>query len=169
MSLTVRIGLLMVGLMGLWTIAMSEWVDRHLSHLIEWALSRYTQLEIKDYASLMHLVGDYRIVELLVETEDWIADKTLTESALRDEGVVVLGVKRPDGTYLGAPKGSTKIFPEDTLVLYGRLAALEALDKRRKDSHGDREHTRAVIEQQSVANREQQRDPAGLESEARRA
>jgi hypothetical protein len=166
MGLTMRIGLLIAGLAVLWTVAMSQWVDGYLSHFIEWALSRYTQLDIKDYASLMQLVGDYRIVELLVESEDWIAYKTLAEAALRDEGVVVLGVKRPDGTYLGAPKGNTQIFPKDTVLLYGRLTALEALDQRRKDSQGDREHHRAVIEQQSVAHQEQRHDLAARSPKA---
>jgi len=107
------------------------------------------------------LVGDYRIVELLVEVEDGIAHKSLSEAALRDEGVVVLGVKRTDGTYLGVPKGNTLILPEDTLVLYGSLTALKALDQRRQDRHGDRNHTQAVIEQQSVKNQEREDDVAG--------
>ena len=103
LSLTARIILLVAGLVVLWSIAMSQWVDRHLSRLIEWTLHRYTQLEVKDYASLMQLVGDYRIVELQVEAEDWIAHKTLTESALRDEGVVVLGVQATGWRLSGCP------------------------------------------------------------------
>jgi len=52
-NLTMRLGFLIVGLVVLWTIATSQWVDRHLSRLIERTLNRYTQLEIKAYASLM--------------------------------------------------------------------------------------------------------------------
>jgi hypothetical protein len=158
-SLPVKIVLLVAGLLALWTLAMSQWVDRRLSHLIDRALKRYTRLDVQDYASLMHLAGEYRIAELQVEPEDWIAHKTLMESQLREEGVLVLGIQRPAGTYLGAPKGHTKILPDDTLLVYGRAAALAEVDERRRDSRGDRQHQEAVVEQEEVVKQEASHDP----------
>ena len=159
-SLVLKIVLLVAGLVILWTVSSSQWVDRHLSRLIDRALNRYTHLDVKDYASLMHLAGDYRLVELQVNAEDWIADKTLAEAGLRDEGIVVLGIERAEGTYLGAPKGPTRIVPADTLTLYGRVSALEELDQRRKSHQGDQEHAEAVVEQQEVIQEEERADPA---------
>jgi hypothetical protein len=149
-SLTLKVVFLVLGLMVMWRLAMSQWVDQRLSHLIDWALKRYTDLDVRDYASVMHLAGDYRLVELNVRPEDWLAQKTLAESQLRDEGIVVLGIERPDGTYLGAPKGRTQILPEDILLLYGRISTLESLDQRHKDNSGDRAHQEAVAEQKQV-------------------
>lgn len=159
-SLALRIVLLVTGLVALWAIATSRWVDRRLSRLIDRALKRYTQLDVTDYASLMQLVGAYRVVELHVNPEDWIAHKTLTESALRDEGILVLGIQRPNGTYIGTPTGDTQVLPDDTLVLYGRVSALQEIDRRRRDRHGDREHQEAVEEQQQVVAEEEQSDVA---------
>lgn len=158
-SLPLKIVFLVIGLLTLWALASSRWVDRGLSRLIARALKRFTRLDLRDYASVMHLGGEYRLVELQVEPRDWISKKTLTASKLREEGIVVLGIRRPDGTYLGAPKGSTKILPDDTLIAYGRVAAIEEIDRRRRGKRGDREHRAAVAEQKKVAKNEEEQDP----------
>lgn len=163
-SLSLKIVLLIAGLAALWTLSMSAWINRHLSRLISWALREYTDLDVRDYASLMRLAKDYRLVELQIEPEDWLAEKSLTEARLRDEGIVVLGVKRADGTYLGAPRGLTRLFAGDTLVLYGRVSSLEELDRRRKDSSGDRRHEEAVAEQEKVVAEEQASDQRGSDT-----
>jgi len=86
-----RLTLLAAGLIGLWIIAHSQWVDRRLSQLITWALKRWTNLEVQDYAELLHLSGDYAVAELVVEADDWLANRTLIELKLTDEGVLVPG------------------------------------------------------------------------------
>jgi hypothetical protein len=157
-TLPVKIVLLVTGVVLLWLASRSAWMDRHLSWIIDKALRRYTRLDVRDYASLMHLIGDYRIVELEVQPDGWLADRRLGETALRDEGVLVLGIKRADGTYLGAPKGDAEILPGDELILYGRVTALEELDIRKRSPRGDREHREAVEEQREVAAKEAQAD-----------
>lgn len=157
-SMAVRVVLLVAGLVALWSFASSRWVDRRLSRLTEWALSRWTDLDVRDYASLMHLAGEYRLGELEVEEDDWLAERTLAELALRDEGIIVLGIQRRTGEYFGAPNGSTRLFAGDTLILYGRAPALLEIDERRKGWSGDFEHDQAVAEQEEVAREEQRRD-----------
>lgn len=159
-SLTAKFVFLVAGLVVLWTVASSRWVDRRLSRLIDRALKRYGHLDVKDYASLMHLAGDYRLVELEVEPGDWLANKRLADTKLRDEGIIVLGIQRPGGAYLGAPKGRREIEPRDHLILYGRVAALEELDRRRRDWRGDREHQQAVAEQKKIEAEEERQDQA---------
>lgn len=141
--------LLLVGLAVLWWLANSKWVDRHLSRVIDRALRKYTRLDVRDYASLMHLAGDYRLVELHIGPEDWLANRTLKEAELRDEGLVVLGIRRDDGGYLGGPKGDSMVLPGDTLIVYGRIRNVEELDTRRKDFAGDREHQERVREREA--------------------
>lgn len=50
---------------------------------------------------------------------DWLANKTLAELPLRDEGILVLGVGRPNGPFLGAPDRETKLLPGDSMIIYG--------------------------------------------------
>jgi hypothetical protein len=162
-AMTLRIVLLVAGLVGLWAVAMSQWVDRRLSKVISWALQRYTRIDVVDYANLMHLAGEYRIVELQVNPRDWLAGKTLLATKLREEGVMVLGITRENGTYLGVPVGSTKILPHDTLIAYGRISALDAIDQRRDDWYGRQDHEAAIQKQRQAVAEEQKEDPAKTE------
>ncbi|HMB73251.1 MAG TPA: TrkA C-terminal domain-containing protein [Gammaproteobacteria bacterium] len=141
-----RITLIVVGVTALWSLTMSQWVEQKLSMAIEWALRRYTQMDVQDYAALMHIADDYRISELAVSASDWLCDKSLRDSNLRNEGLIVLGIERPDGSYLGAPQPDTVIEARDRLLIYGRAKNLEELDKRRRDAQGDLEHEKAVAQ-----------------------
>ena len=46
--------------------------------------------------------------------------RRLADLKLSDEGLTVLGIHLPDGSYLGVPRGETTIRAGDRLVLYGR-------------------------------------------------
>lgn len=164
-SLTLRIVLLTLGLAILWGLATSPWVDRQLARLIDWALHRYTRLDVKDYASLLQLSGDYRVVELEVQPDDWLSDKRLEELQLREEGIVVLGIQRDDDTYLGVPQGDTTVAVGDVLISYGRSDALEALDERRRGRSGEREHSKAKQEQEKIVEEQASEDEESREAQ----
>lgn len=155
----VRISFLVAGLAFLWILAASGRIDRQLSMVIGWAIKRYTRLDTRDFASLLGLTGDYRVIEMQVEARDWMSERSLEEIRLRDEGIIVLGITRQNGKYIGAPNGSTRIQPGDTIILYGRTSAMEKLDKRLKGLSGDEEHDRACAEQEDVVRKEREEDP----------
>jgi K+/H+ antiporter YhaU regulatory subunit KhtT len=144
-----RIALIAGGLVLLLYIANSPWVDRALFRTVESALRRYTYLNVRDYASVLHLTADYRIVEMQVTPESWLIGKTLAEAELSKEGILVLAVQKPDGSFIGAPRGQTSLGAEDTLFLYGRTERLEALDERKRDWRGDADHRAAKLETSS--------------------
>lgn len=150
-----KILILFGGIALLWIAANSTWIDRHPSRIINNALSRYTGLEIKDYASILHLAKDYRVSEINVQSGDWVTDTPLRELKLHNEGVLVLGIQRKAGDYLGAPTGDSEIKPEDTLILDGRKSVLTEIDERKKGILGDHEHERAVKEQERVQEEEE--------------
>ena len=145
-----RMGALAAGLTIVWLIARSKWVDRRLSRIIAWALKRYTNLEVRDYAGLLHLGNDYAVVELQVQPGDWIAGRSLAELRLNLEGVLVLGIERADGSYVGAPRGESRPAANDIVLLYGPRDVLQKLDKRRAGMAGLREHIHAVEKQQQL-------------------
>ncbi len=151
--------LLFSGLGILWIIANSSWVDRRLSPIISLALKRWGQLDVRDYAAVLHLSGDYGVIEIQVNSQDWLANKTLAELNLSQEGILVLGVKRPDGTYLGAPKGPTCIRDNDILIMYGRSPVLAELDRRDAGWRGDVAHKQSVNEQKQVFAEQHRNDP----------
>ena len=145
-----RFVVLLGGLLTLYLIAMSKWVDRRMSKVIKWALRTYTSLDLNDYAGLLHMSGGYVVGELRVKPDDWLAGRTLIELALTKEGVVVLGIEKPSGVYIGAPQGHTKLGEGDLLLLYGRGEQLKALDDRGKGTAGNWEHARAVSKQKQI-------------------
>ncbi|MFG0329147.1 MAG: TrkA C-terminal domain-containing protein [Phycisphaerales bacterium] len=146
-ALWFKLLVLILGLTALWMAAHSEWLDRRLSRAIHWALDRFTDLEVRDYAGLLHLTGGYTVSELAVEEGDWLAGRSLLELGLSREGVLVLGVNRANGSFVGAPRGQTMVHPRDTLILYGRTETLVDLDDRRAGSEGNRRHVEAVSKQ----------------------
>ncbi len=154
----VRILWLVLGLGVIWMLGTSKWVDRYLTRWIEWALRRWTRLEVRDYEALLQISGGFQVAELEVEPDSWLAGKTLAECRLNEEGVLVLGIFRPDGTYIGAPRGQTEIHPGDLLVLYGRAETLEELSHRLQGAAGDAAHERAVHEQELELERERLED-----------
>ena len=135
-------------------LAQSRWFNRLLTPVIELALSRTTELVVKDYARLLGLQGEYRVAEVDVDAGDWLAGETLAELDLTSEGVLVLGVRRND-SYIGAPQSETETRPGDTLVLYGRRDRLQELsgrDAEDTDARGDAvaDHEEALEEQRQL-------------------
>ena len=135
---------IIVGISLVVVIGYSKWVNRRLSPLVTWALRRFTRLDAVDYSEMLHLEHDYSVAEFMVRQGDWMSDRTLMDLRLGDEGVMILGIKRSDGTYVGAPKGSAQIHDGDELIIYGKLAMLRTLESRRAGAQGDREHEVAV-------------------------
>lgn len=139
-----RTGLLVGGLALVYALSMSQTVDRHLSRLAGRALLRFTDLDVRDYAALLRVSGEYQVQEMMARAEGWLAGRKLGDLRLRDEGVVVLGIARADGTYLGVPGKDTEVHPGDTLILYGRARSFEDLTRRSGGRAGDEAHARAV-------------------------
>lgn len=155
-SALLKLGTLLVGIAMLSWLATSRWVDKYLSKLISWGLKRYADIDVRDYATLLRISGEYRISEILVKEEDWLAGQTLRQLKLREEGLAVLGVQKPKATYIGAPQPDTKICAGDILLVYGRRSTLAAIDQRRKGWTGDVEHSYAMREQTEVVEEEKQ-------------
>ena len=141
---------MLIGLLGLLLIARSPWVDRKMAGLIATGVRRFTDLDVRDYAGMLRLSGEYAVSELYVQPEDWIADTPLAELDLPHEGVLVLGIVRADGRYLGAPTGQTAAQAGDTLIVYGRIPVLADIDERHAGSEGEQAHKKAVAQHRNL-------------------
>jgi len=148
------LGVLMVGLMSLLVVSSSAWVDRYLCRAISWALKRFTQIDARDYARLLHLRDDYGVSDLRVQLGEWLAGRTLAEAGLSKEGILVLGIECPGGEFIGAPSQDTEIRERDRLLLYGRTPRIAEIDCRRSDGDGQRSHHTAVAEHERISHEE---------------
>lgn len=141
-----RLVALFVGLIVLWRLSASKIADRFLSQFIERALRRFTDLDVRDYAGLLRLTEDWVVGEIQVEDGDWICDVPIAELRLTDEGVLVLGIERADGRWVGAPKSDASLHTGDLVLLYGRTDTLTRLDERKRDVEGEMDWVRSQIE-----------------------
>jgi hypothetical protein len=154
----IRLGILFGAIFILLILAQSKWVDQLLSNVINKMLKKYTELNVRDYAQLLRLTGEYSIYEFKVEEDDWLVSKNLEKLQLRQEGINILSITRTDGTYLGVPSGDTEIEPGDILLLYGKSNILKGLDDRRKGIQGDSEHEARMREYESEKQAEARKD-----------
>jgi hypothetical protein len=146
------------GLILLWVASRSQTLDRLLHRAMTRMLEQYTDLDTRDFVGLLHLAGDYTISELTCRPGDWMEDRTLKELRLREEGLMVLGINRRSGQYIGAPTGDTRIRENDQLLLYGTTDQIHDLDLRAAGPSGDIRHHRAVAEQRSREAADKERD-----------
>ena len=118
---------------------------------------------MRDYSALLRLAGGYTVVEMPDHPGNWMARKRLDELDLPDEGVVVLGIERADGSFVGASRGHSMVHPHDTLILYGLAERLAEIDERQAGSGGDRAHQDAVRAQQRVLHEQERQEHASEE------
>ena len=142
--------LLFLGGIGLlWILAVSHFVERNLNRVIAWGLQKWTRIEIQDYVAVLHLQNEFAVLEITVEPNNWLAGKSLIEAGLSREGVLILGIQRRGGLYIGAPQGISRIHEGDVLVMYGPMPRLAELDERRQGEKGDMAHQDAIVEHQT--------------------
>lgn len=153
-ELAARLGLVAAGLGLLWLISISRFVDAMLTKVIKASLNKFTKIEVRDYAKLLEVGKGYTVSELEVEDLDWLCDRNLSELSLASEGVLVLGIRRADGKYLGAPHGDTMLRKGDVLTCYGREKLLQGLASRSVGAKGDSEHRTAAEEQERIREEE---------------
>lgn len=158
-SALLRFGAVVGGIFLIWRASRLAWVDRRITRLAAIGLRRWTKLDVDDYAALLHVGGEYIVSEVPVEAGSWLADRPLAELKLREEGVILLGIERADGDYLGVPQSDTVMQAGDVGIMYSRGNTLAELDKRRRDASGEAAHIAAVEDQQRVVAEEQAGDP----------
>jgi hypothetical protein len=153
-----RIAVLVGGLVALRILAGSRLVDRALTRLTEWALRRYTRLNVRDYDKLLHISDDFAVAEIEAREGDWLTGRELGQLRLREEGIIVLGLYRRSEEYLGVPIGTTRIESGDRIVVYGEDDAVPALAERPAGPAGDTAHEEAVSTYRTKRERTSQRD-----------
>ena len=86
-----RISVLGFGLMGIQVVSVSPWVVDRMSRTIQWALRRFTRLEVHDYVNLLHLGSGYMVTEIVLEDDERLIGKQLSEARICRFGKPGLG------------------------------------------------------------------------------
>jgi len=78
----VNIATLTFGIFLLYKGATNSRIERWLNIAIGWGLRKWTHLDVKDAITILQLENAFAVSELLIEEGDWLAGKSLRESAL---------------------------------------------------------------------------------------
>lgn len=162
-QILIRIGILVGGLIVFYLLSRSRLLDSGLRKIVERALRNSTAVRVADYENLLNLAGEYEVIESLIHEGSWLADHTLAELELAAEGVLILGIRRADGYFVGAPTGPSYLSAGDRVIMYGRDAALRDVSERQVGAEGDERHREAVRRR-----REWEREPAAARVEGPR-
>lgn len=146
---------LTLGIIFLLFITINKTFEIWLNKRIYSTLKKYTKLNVKDYVSLLQLQEGYVVTEMLVSSNDWIVGKTILQAALSKEGILILGIQKKDGDYIGAPHANTKVLAGDVLLLYSTTDKISKLDQRRKGKKGEQERKEAVHDHKEELKEEQ--------------
>jgi Trk K+ transport system NAD-binding subunit len=126
-------------------------------------LRKYTDRDVNDYAAVLHLTDNFKIIEATVDSDGWVCHRTLQELNLREEGITILGVDRKGSGYYGSPSGVFKLLPGDIITIYGKSECISSLYNRKKDFYADLEHEKFVEKEETRQQEEQ--DKVELEQE----
>ncbi len=86
-----------------------------------------------------------------VEPDNWLVGRSLAELRLADIGVNVLGIKRVDGAFVGAPVGVAFVRGKDKLIVYGGRDSICRLDRQRGRADGWEKHQQILAAKQAYA------------------
>ncbi len=93
---------------------------------MRYSLERAGVVRALDYELLLNVQGGYCVSDFAVNSEHPFVGKALYESRPNDQGIVILGVTKTDGRFLGTPNKDVILECGDTVMVYG---SEEAVDK----------------------------------------
>lgn len=109
------------GVVGFFFLAISKPVQSAMTKLIARILRRYTDIESRDYAHLLHLTEQFGVRMVELHDEHHMVGQTISELRQKHQDIIILGIQRADGNYEGAPTPHTIVQPDDSLVVYGHI------------------------------------------------
>ncbi|POB13534.1 MULTISPECIES: TrkA C-terminal domain-containing protein [unclassified Halobacteriovorax] len=144
-------------------ITQSNFFNKWLNKKLKVYLGKLSNVELVDYANLLHLGDSFGIGEVYVSDNHWFANKTVRELSLPREGLIVLGVQVANGEYLGLPSKDYVITTGDTAILYGRADMLSEISTRTVDI-GDTERKEAIEKLAEIRKEEKVREEEIVET-----
>jgi len=151
--LLLRLVILVGGSLLLFIMSRLPFFDSLISWVIRNALKKDIRLYRKDYENLLSLARDFEVIKVRLKSDSWMTDIPLKNLSLSDEGILVIGIHRQDGYFVGSPRGESVAYPGDEVVLYGREEPLKELAERRSGNAGDLQHMENVKRQRMLEGR----------------
>lgn len=120
------IGIVLLTILVLYVLASTSYIRRPMDALMRYSLERAGVARALDYELLLNVEHGYCVSDFKIGAKHPFEGKALYESRPNDQGIVVLGITKPNGTFLGTPGKDVVLEAGDTLMVYG---SEEAVDK----------------------------------------
>ncbi|EEG78271.1 TrkA C-terminal domain-containing protein [Dethiobacter alkaliphilus] len=115
-------------LAAVYLLSRNSRVVNFLDHHLEKRLENQPYLQKRTVEELLRIDEHFSVAEVHLSNPDgpWV-DKSLGETKLRDRNVIVLSIRRVDGTMIRAPRGRDFLQYGDILLVYGRARYISEL------------------------------------------
>lgn len=120
------IGIVLISIVVLYVLASTGFIRRPIDAVMRYSLERAGVVRAMDYETLLNVENGYCVSDFKLGGDHPLAGKALFESRPNDLGIVVLGVTRVDGKFVGTPRKDEVLNEGDTVMVYG---SEEAVDK----------------------------------------
>lgn len=123
------LALIVVGVVVVGLFLNLSWIKRPLDRLMKASLQKAGVMRALDYEVLLRAREGFNVAEVELWEGHPYVDKMLMESRPSDDGIVVLGILRADGRFVGAPDKHERLVVGDVLMVYGSDEAVSRLGR----------------------------------------
>ena len=106
--------------------AVTTTVSAYISELTEARLEKGPFFQKRPVEEILHIAKSYGIAEVSIKENCQDMNKTLSESSLRENDILVLAIER-ENAVIPTPKATDRILRDDTLICYGKLSNIEKI------------------------------------------
>lgn len=122
--------LIVVGVVVVGLFLNLSWIKHPLDKLMKTSLQKAGVMRALDYEVLLRAREGFNVAEVELWEGHPYAGKMLMESRPSDDGIVVLGILRTDGRFVGAPHKHERLVVGDVLMVYGSDEAVSRLGQQ---------------------------------------
>jgi len=119
-----KLAIILVGILFIAVVFRIGIVKKILETLIKASLEKFQDVRTIDYETVLRSSDGYAIMQVEIENGHPLIGRTLAGAKLSQDGVLVIGIKRATGEYLGATHATTEFKADDLLTVYGTEAAI---------------------------------------------
>jgi len=118
-----RVVVLLVTVYLIYRLMSHRAIMRRFGKAIENRLASSGVLERRRLEEVMRMAEDYVVADVTIEEGSPNAGKSLKESTLRENDVLVIAIER-EGKVIPAPRADRRLKPKDAVVCYGKLEGI---------------------------------------------
>tara|TARA_R110002096_G_scaffold31754_1_gene92808 strand:+ start:2258 stop:2998 length:741 start_codon:yes stop_codon:yes gene_type:complete len=97
-----------------------KFLQRLLDKVLRFTLRRVGMVRAFDYELLLRVRDGYCVSEIELLEDNPVTGKSIGETRPADSGVIILGIEKENGTYLGAPGPQDRMETGDVMMVYGK-------------------------------------------------